>query len=195
MKIHKFRLEADICNILLAQVITDKSINVKIRTNGARKGLYSSPEEDIVFEKYHYHQESGYINYISDSIDSLLPDKLFEYFHLDRNSCKIEIKRFMPGKIHIPHKDYYANVTHGLKNDTQYSFDYKKPSNLDTMPIRVWITLTEPKFGHVLLVENQALYWLDQGTAVTWDSHELHTAANLGYEDRYIMTITGIEEC
>jgi hypothetical protein len=57
--------------------------------------------------------------------------------------------------------------------------------------IRLWITLTEPRFGHVLIVEDKPFYWLEQGSIVTWETHELHTAANLGYEDRFIMTITG----
>ena len=29
----------------------------------------------------------------------------------------------MPGKIHIPHKDYYANYSHGLTKEKEYNFN------------------------------------------------------------------------
>jgi hypothetical protein len=65
--------------------------------------------------------------------------------------------------------------------------DVLMPKNI----IRLWISLTEPKFGHILIIEDTALYFLEQGSIVTWPADKLHTAANLGYEDRYIMRLTG----
>ncbi len=155
--------------------------------------LFKDQREYLILKGYEGHKESGYTNYVSKEIDNLVPDNLFAYFNMDKSDCIVDIKKFMPGKIHIPHKDYYINYKYNLV-DINGTLEFVEKKNSDTQNknvIRLWITLTEPRFGHVLIVENNVLYWLEQGTVVTWEPEELHTAANLGFEDRYIMVITG----
>jgi hypothetical protein len=155
--------------------------------------LFDDVREYKILQGYKNHKESGYSNYTSEIIDTLPSQDLFDYFGLNRKDCKIDVKKFEPGKIHIPHKDYYINYKYDLvdiNGNLQYVPNFNKVP-IDQKVIRVWITLTKPKFGHILIIENKAMYWLEQGTIITWSDDELHTAANLGYEDRFIMTITG----
>jgi hypothetical protein len=195
MKVHDIKLSKSICDNLLKLIKTDSTIETRVREPGSRKGFITTEKEYTILEKYKQHKESGYINYTSKKIENIIPDYIFEYFNLEKLKCKIEIKEFLPGKLHIPHKDYYANYSHGLTNESVYNFNENTEIQINNYFIRIWISLTEPKFGHVLIIENKALYWLDQGTIVTWDKNELHSAANLGYENRYIMTITGEKIC
>ena len=155
--------------------------------------LFDDIREYRILEGYKDHKESGYSNYTSEIIDNLVSEDIFDHFGLIRKDCKIDVKKFEPGKIHIPHKDYYINYKYDL---VDIDGVLKYIPNSDKVPedqkvIRLWITLTEPRFGHILIIEDKSLYWLEQGTIVTWEDDELHTAANLGYENRYIMTITG----
>jgi hypothetical protein len=216
MQIHQIKLSQAICKELISYVeslSTDKKLEETAgnsngvspfisKTNGGVQeslkirdmNLFEDMREYKILEAYKNHSESGYSNYSSQKINDLISQDIFDYFGLDKNQCKIDVKRFLPGKIHIPHKDYYINYKYSLidvNGEMQYIHDENKVP-LTSKVIRLWITLTEPKFGHILIVENQPLYWLDQGTIVTWEDSELHTAANLGYDDRYIMTITGM---
>ena len=155
--------------------------------------LFDDVREYKILEGYKDHKESGYSNYTSEIIDNLVSQDIFDYFGLTRKDCKIDVKKFEPGKIHIPHKDYYINYKYDLV-DIDGTLQYiPNPDKVpdDQRVIRLWITLTEPKFGHVLIIEDKSMYWLEQGTIITWEDDELHTAANLGYDDRFIMTITG----
>ena len=137
------------------------------------------------------HKESEYTIYKSININDLVSDEIFDYFKLNRKDCQIELMKLSPGKMRIPHKDYYINYKYRIINNNG-NFEYI-PKDFEEEPnvTRLWITLTEPCFGHILIVEDKSFYWLDQGSIVTWKTPELHTAANLGYEDRFIMTITG----
>ena len=216
MQIHQIKLSKEICNQLIlyvSELSVDKCVE---ETAGDKDGvspfisktkggvqeslkirdmnLFEDLREYKILEAYKNHSESGYSNFSSQKINDLISQDIFDYFSLMRDQCKIDVKKFLPGKIHIPHKDYYINYKYSLvdiNGQMQYIPDEKKVP-LTSKVIRLWITLTEPKFGHILIVEKQPLYWLEQGTVVTWDDHELHTAANLGYDDRYIMTITGM---
>lgn len=203
MKIHDIKMTRDNCNKLLDSV---KSIESKkdsqssisntkggIKESNAVKNMNIEMDfrENLILNYYKNHQESGYTNYTSAEIDTLVSQDIFNYFGLERNDCRIDIKKFSPGKIHIPHKDYYINYKHSLADINGNIASLSKKDIKDKKVIRLWITLTEPKFGHILIIEDKSFYWLEQGTIITWEQHELHTAANLGYEDRFIMTITG----
>jgi hypothetical protein len=59
---------------------------------------------------------------------------------------------------------------------------------------RLWISLTEPKLGHALFVGNDVAYNLKQGTVLTFNKDILHCGCNAGYEDRYVLTLTGIAQ-
>ena len=155
------------------------------------RSMFADDREYLILKHYENHQESGYTNYTSAEIDALVPQEILDHFKLRREDCRIDVKRSSPGKIHIPHKDYYINYKYNLV-DNNGNLEYVPKDSMNGIDvIRIWITLTEPRFGHVLVVEDTPFYYLEQGSIVTWETHELHTAANLGYEDRFIMTITG----
>lgn len=116
-----------------------------------------------------------YVHYEIDEISKLIPNNFLEKFNLSSNKIRIVLRKNYPKRIWPPHRDYFIST-------------FAKPSkNI----IRLWISLTEPKFGHVLIIENKILYYLEQGTIVTWDPKELHSGANLGIENRYFLTIVG----
>lgn len=210
MKIHDIKIKKDVCDLL---VNATRNLELAEETRGDRDGtsafisrtkggikestavkdmnMFLDSREYLILKNYENHQESGYTNYVSTDIDSLVPDDIFKHFNLEKKDCRIDVKKSHPGKIHIPHKDYYINYKYSL-SDVNGSLEFiPKKSMENSKVIRLWITLTEPRFGHILIVENKSFYWLEQGTIVTWEPEELHTAANLGFEDRFIMTITG----
>lgn len=212
--LHDFILSKETCNLIIDLTV---SLDKGELTSGDRGGLspfiskthggikestavkdmslFSDPREYYILKGYENHKESGYTNYASEDISNLLPDSLFLYFNLNRKDCLVDVKKSSPGKIHIPHKDYYINYKYNLVDvNGNLEFVSKQEKFVeDKKIIRLWITLTDPRFGHILIVENKTYYGLSQGSIVTWEADELHTAANLGFEDRYIMTITGIQ--
>ena len=210
MKLHELKMGKETCDKLIACAISMESAE---ETRGDRDGtpafvsrtkggikesaavkdraMFSDDREYLILKHYENHQESGYTNYTSAEIDALVPQEILDHFKLRREDCRIDVKRSSPGKIHIPHKDYYINYKYHLV-DNNGNLEYRPKDSMNGVDvIRIWITLTEPRFGHVLIVEDTPFYHLEQGSIVTWETHELHTAANLGYEDRFIMTITG----
>lgn len=205
MKLHSITISKEVCTTILHTVermanCTSNSTFSVTHTKGGLNEIntvktlpgFDQDREGKILEFYKNYQESGYTNFSDNAINELIPNNIFEYFKLDKNQCKIDVKKFQPGKIHIPHKDYYINLKYNLiDNNGMVEYQPIINDDADKEIIRLWITLTEPRFGHLLIVEDSALYWLEQGSIVTWESHELHAAANLGYEDRYIMTITG----
>jgi hypothetical protein len=214
MALHEITLPHDICDKLVdftktldlqsqheatrgdrdgtSAFISQTKGGIRESTTVKDKNMFVDHREYLILKHYENHQESGYTNYAHQDISYLVPNEIFDHFNLDRQDCKVDVKKFAPGKIHIPHKDYYINYIYNMV-DRNGAISYENKPNHDvTRPvIRLWITLTEPKFGHILIVENKTYYALPQGSIVTWNGDELHTAANLGYEDRFIMTITG----
>lgn len=191
---HTERLHAP-CVELNAKVDQSKdriSLHVKARLDSNRRDntpiVFFDNREELILENYQNHQESEYIKYSNQIISNAVPQEVFDHFNLNRYECKIYVHRLKPGKILVPHKDYYITFNHGTHTD-------KNASTLGAQPIknviRLWISLSGKKFGHILIIEEDAIYWQEQGTIITWNKDELHTAANLGYEDRYIMIITG----
>ncbi len=116
-----------------------------------------------------------YVHYEIDEISNLISIDFLRRFNLDKDKTRIVLRKNFPKRIWAPHRDYFIST-------------FSKP--IKNM-VRLWVSLTEPKFGHVLVVENKVLYWVEQGTVVTWDPKELHTGANLGIENRYFLTIVG----
>ena len=45
--------------------------------------------------------------------------------------------------------------------------------------------------GHVLLVGDELAYNLPKGTALEFPNDVIHAGGNIGYVDRYVMTVTG----
>ena len=90
----------------------------------------------------------------------------------------IAINRMIPGKILPYHRDLFR--TYKQRNDI---------SNNQPI-IRIIVFLEDTKAGHQLWVEDEPCYGV-AGSYFGWEQNTIHMAANLGWEDRYIMQITG----
>ena len=47
------------------------------------------------------------------------------------------------------------------------------------------------EYSNVLFVEDEVAYNLKRGTALEFDNNLIHAGGNIGYQDRYVMTVTG----
>jgi len=94
------------------------------------------------------------------------------------NCPVVAINRMAPGKILPYHRDLFKT--------------YKKRNNIsDNQDIlRIIVFLEDTKAGHQLWIEDQPCYG-KAGSYFGWERDTIHMAANLGWEDRYIMQITG----
>lgn len=90
----------------------------------------------------------------------------------------VAINRMIPGKILPYHRDLFRT--------------YKERNNIsDKQPIRrIIVFLEDTKAGHQLWVEDKPCFGV-AGSYFGWEQNTVHMAANLGWEDRYIMQITG----
>jgi len=93
----------------------------------------------------------------------------------------VAINRMIPGKILPFHRDLFKT--------------YKKRNNIsDKQSItRIVVFLEDTKAGHQLWIEDYPCFG-KAGSYFGWERDTIHMAANLGWEDRYIMQITGCEK-
>jgi len=100
-------------------------------------------------------------------------------FELEKTVCVVD--RMDPGQILPYHKDRYQAYI--KRNDIQ-----------DTANItRIIVFLHDQKPGHQLWIEDKICMG-PAGSYFGWHSNTKHMAANLGYESRYILQITGISK-
>ena len=74
------------------------------------------------------------------------------------------------------------------------SLKYEKPHNLDIKnltALRVNVLLQDKKHGHFLDVNNQTVEHYAKGDYVYIFPGVLHSVANVGYENRYTLQVTG----
>lgn len=170
-------LEKNICNDFLSLCTKDIEVcksHFKIHYSKQRD---STDIEKKIYESYAIHDKSSstiYYEYQSLEFNKKIPSDFYEYYNFVEDNCYIKILKMLPGNFMIPHYDNYSGL---------------KTSNHNAS--RLWISLTEPKFGHLLVVEDKVFHMAEQGTVTHFKKNELHFSANLGYEDRYIMIITG----
>jgi hypothetical protein len=98
--------------------------------------------------------------------------------HLDLNCPVVAVNRMIPGKILPYHRDLFKS--------------YKERNHIsDKQPIlRIIVFLEDTKAGHQLWIEEEPCFG-PAGSYFGWGQNTVHMAANLGWEDRYIMQITG----
>lgn len=103
--------------------------------------------------------------------------KLLENFDLDRPV--VAVNKLTPGQILPYHRDKFM--------------EYKKRNKIKENEniIRYIVFLHETKAGQQLWIEDNICTG-EAGSYFGWNSGTLHMAANLGWEDRYILQITGI---
>jgi hypothetical protein len=129
------------------------------------------PKKDITY----------FYRYTNKALHDMIPRSFWKKYGMDKNTSRITIMRHPPGTVSIPHIDRYYNARKELGQ-----------KGLDTKKIRrLWITLTEPKLGHALFVGNEVAYGLRRGTVLTFNNDIPHSGGNFGYEDRYVLTLTG----
>ena len=170
-------LEKNICDIFLSLCTKDIEVyksHFKIHYSKKRD---STDIEKKIYETYAVHDKSLstiYYEYQSLEFNKKIPKEFYDYYNFVEEKCYIKILKMPPGNFMIPHYDNYS----GLKNP-------------DADASRLWISLTEPKFGHLLIIDDRVFHMVKQGTVTRFEKNELHFSANLGYEDRYVMLITG----
>ena len=135
-----------------------------------------------ILKLYHPKKNVAYFyRYTNKMLSSLIPKSFWKKYNMDQETCRITIMRHTPGTVSIPHIDRYYNAVKELGQ-----------TGLDVTKIRrLWISLTEPKLGHALFVGNDVAYNLKRGTVLTFDKNIPHSGCNVGYEDRYVLTLTG----
>ena len=122
-----------------------------------------------------------FYRYTHQALSDMIPNSFWKKYRMDKATCRISVMRHPPGTGSIPHIDRYYNARKELGE-----------KGLDTTKIRrLWIPLTEPKLGHALFVGNEVAYALKRGTVLTFNKDIPHSGCNVGYEDRYVLTLTG----
>lgn len=117
----------------------------------------------------------------NQALFDMIPNSFWKKYRMNKATCRISVMRHPPGTVSIPHIDRYYNARKELGE-----------KGLDTKKIRrLWIPLTEPKLGHALFVGNEVAYALKRGTVLTFNKDIPHSGCNVGYEDRYVLTLTG----
>jgi hypothetical protein len=150
--------------------------------NNWQKNTFSEIKVELSNLNYLYISKY-YINFELDIISNLIHKEFESCFKYNKEKFRIVVRKSFPGRIWPPHRDY-PNQNNGPVEEHITIDDNEK-----TKIYRLWISLTEPKFGHFLIVEDKFVYWHEQGTIITWNSNEMHIGGNVGYEDRYILTM------
>jgi len=127
-------------------------------------------------------QATYFYRYTNPKLLGLIPATFWKKYKMIKDSCRAQILRHPPGTVSIPHIDRYDSMMKEM--------DLKDSKKIK----RLWISLTEPKLGHALFVGNDVAYNLKQGTVLTFNKDTLHSGCNAGHEDRYVLTLTGIDQ-
>jgi len=130
---------------------------------------------------WYKHSSYGY-KIKNEKFRSFFLDSFFEKYKMKPYPVDIIVWRFEPGQFTPPHLD----------NMETFKEMYGINDNNIT---RIWISLSEPAFGHALMVgKDQVAYNLPRGTTLQIDFiNELHSGVNGGITDRYLITITGVK--
>lgn len=130
--------------------------------------------------KLYNQKSSSFYAYENTKFNSCIPTSILEQFNLNRKNIFIQIIKLTPGNFIPPHYDRYNN--------------YKTKHNITKKQkvIRIWIALSNPKFGHALFLDDNVIYDIPRGGYFILPGHKLHSGVNAGVEDRYFMTIDGI---
>jgi len=108
-----------------------------------------------------------------------LPQVFYNILSLfDINKPVVAVNKLSPGQILPYHRDKFST--------------YIKRNNIketDTI-VRYIVFLHEQKAGHQLWIEDKFCTG-KAGSYFGWEGNTIHMAANLGWEDRYILQITG----
>lgn len=96
---------------------------------------------------------------------------------------QVTINKLLPGNFIPPHTDEMFKLKQSLLDK---NIDI---NNVEL--IRVTMFLTDHKLGHWINIDNQSLDNYNKGDYSFIRPGVLHTVANLGYQDRYTLQVTG----
>jgi len=174
--------------------INDKETKVEYTYEKQREksfSKYMNPKEaklTVEIGKKYPSSSQLFYRYTNPKYKDWIPEKIWKKIGIKKDSAKVQIMRHNPGTCTIPHIDRYISfIGKKLNKNT----NPKKIKKIESMVNRVWITMTKPKLGHALFFGNEVAYWLKQGTALSFNKKIYHSGGNMGYEDRYVLTITG----
>jgi hypothetical protein len=111
-----------------------------------------------------------------DKLITLMPDTITQLF-LGAITCTVTL--FAPGTITPPHQDTHR--THRERHLVPHNHTVD----------RLWIPLTPPHLGHVLMYETQVIWSQPRGEGVWLPNNQDHSGCNLGWVDRWLLTVDG----
>tara|TARA_A100000164_G_scaffold140392_1_gene124786 strand:+ start:4406 stop:4990 length:585 start_codon:yes stop_codon:yes gene_type:complete len=124
-----------------------------------------------------------FYRYTNPRLSEIIPTSFWKKYKMDKNEARVQILHHPPGTVSIPHIDRYDSMMRdsGISKNTQK----------DKKVCRLWIAMTDPKLGHALFVGSDVAYNLKKGTILTFNKNIPHSGCNVGYDDRYVLTVTG----
>jgi hypothetical protein len=124
-----------------------------------------------------------FYRYTNQKFFSLIPNNFWKKFKVKKDGARVSVLKHTPGTFTAPHIDTYDNFFKGIG---------KLQSNKNrNQVVRIWISMVKPKLGHALFVGNEVAYNLKKGTAIKFNHNVYHSGCNAGWEDRFILTVTG----
>lgn len=95
----------------------------------------------------------------------------------------VTVNKLMPGRFIAPHVDTLYKMRQKVKREGM--------NTKGLMPVRINLFLQDRLMGHYIEIENET--WLDyvKGDYTIIKPDLVHSVANLGYEPRYTMQLTG----
>jgi|TARA_Y100000114_G_scaffold20724_1_gene16647 hypothetical protein len=169
-------------------IIKRKDTRIEKTVDSTRPNFYlNRGKKELEFHKniarWYTKDIQVFYRHTNKKLRDTLPKNFWKKFNLDYDTVRVQVMRHTPGRVSIPHVDKYNSF---LTDINQTNSDSKRKKIK-----RIWITLTEPQMGHVLLVGDEVAYNLPKGTALEFPSDVIHSGGNIGYVDRYVMTVTG----
>ena len=135
--------------------------------------------DDFQKKVYKYYKGKDiYYWYEEDWMMDLIPDEFFKKHNVKK--LRFAVYRKDPGTFTAPHWDYYKRCLgeNGHKELVEERFD-------DVF--RLWIPISNRKFGEALFVEDQTLSDWRAGDVYTFSNHAYHAACNAGLDIRYVL--------
>jgi hypothetical protein len=105
---------------------------------------------------------------------------MFDWLHFKQ----VTINKLTPGTFIPPHVDSMYRLKQAMAD--------MPATELDLVAVRINIFLTDHKIGHWLNIENHSFDKYNKGDYTFILPGQLHSVANIGYEPRFTMQVTGL---
>jgi hypothetical protein len=131
---------------------------------------------------YNEHNSQNYLIFDDEPEAKHLPWNKFDTIFEEKNLSFCFINQ-PPGQFTSPHYDSFIGYCK-FKNI---------PESMASKIKRYVIFLKDWKFGQVFCFENQTISNWKKGDMIAWPYMQIHSTSNAGYENRLVLTITGIK--